>query len=55
MISDYHERRLGETRDELGGLGLGRVERVVCDVTSTGQVDSLISSRSSRWDGWTSW
>ena len=41
MISDHHERRLGETRDELAALGLGRVESVVCDVTSTAQVDAL--------------
>ena len=44
VISDYHERRLGETRDELVALGLGRVESVVCDVTSTAQVDELISA-----------
>ena len=27
VVSDYHERRLGETRDELAALGLGRVGR----------------------------
>jgi 3-oxoacyl-[acyl-carrier protein] reductase len=45
VVSDYHERRLGETRDELAGLGLGlgRVEAVVCDVTSTEAVDALIA------------
>ena len=42
MISDHHERRLTETREELVSLGLGRVESVVCDVTSTAQVDALI-------------
>ncbi len=42
VISDHHERRLGETRDQLIELGLGRVESVVCDVTSTAQVDALI-------------
>jgi 3-oxoacyl-[acyl-carrier protein] reductase len=42
VVSDYHERRLGETRDELAALGLGRVESVVCDVTSTEAVDALI-------------
>ena len=41
VVSDHHERRLGETRDQLAGLGLGRVESVVCDVTSTAQVDAL--------------
>jgi 3-oxoacyl-[acyl-carrier protein] reductase len=43
VVSDYHERRLGETRDELAALGLGRVEAVVCDVTSTEAVDALIA------------
>ena len=50
MISDHHERRLGETRDELIALGLGRVEAAVCDVTSTAQVDALISSTTARLD-----
>lgn len=44
VVSDYHERRLNETRDELAALGLGRVEAVVCDVTSTEAVDALITS-----------
>ena len=48
MISDHHERRLAETRDELAALSLGRVESVVCDVTSTAQVDALISSTTAR-------
>jgi 3-oxoacyl-[acyl-carrier protein] reductase len=26
VVSDHHERRLGETRDQLAELGLGRVE-----------------------------
>lgn len=43
VISDYHERRLGETRDELAALGPGRVAGVVCDVTSTSQVEALIA------------
>jgi len=48
MISDHHERRLGQTRDELSALGLGRVESMVCDVTSTAQVDALIDSTAAR-------
>ena len=48
MISDHHERRLAETREELAALSLGRVESVVCDVTSTAQVDALISSTTAR-------
>ncbi|MGB3486030.1 MAG: (5R,7aS)-5-hydroxy-7a-methyl-1-oxo-2,3,5,6,7,7a-hexahydro-1H-indene-carboxyl-CoA reductase [Mycobacterium sp.] len=43
IVSDYHERRLGETREELAALGLGKVEAVVCDVTSTAAVDALIT------------
>src|SRR5271167_136804 len=48
VISDHHERRLGETADALAGLGLGRVESVVCDVTSTAAVDALISAAHAR-------
>ena len=48
VVSDHHERRLGETADELAALGLGRVESVVCDVTSTAQVDALIESATAR-------
>lgn len=43
VVSDYHERRLGETREQLAGLGLGRVESLVCDVTSTTAVDAMIA------------
>lgn len=42
VISDFHARRLEETRTELEGLGLGRVESLVCDVTDTIAVDALI-------------
>lgn len=48
VVSDHHERRLTETADELTALGLGRVEKVVCDVTSTAQVDALIDSTTAR-------
>jgi 3-oxoacyl-[acyl-carrier protein] reductase len=48
VVSDHHERRLGETRDQLTELGLGRVESVVCDVTSSAQVDALIASTTAR-------
>ena len=48
MISDHHERRLSETRDTLAQLNLGRVESVVCDVTSAVQIDALISSTTAR-------
>ena len=48
MVSDHHERRLTETRDELSALGLGRVESAVCDVTSTAAVDALVASTTAR-------
>src|ERR1700761_7438423 len=48
VVSDHHERRLGETADELSALGLGRVEKGGCDVTSTAQVDALIDSTTAR-------
>jgi 3-oxoacyl-[acyl-carrier protein] reductase len=44
VVSDYHERRLNQTRDQLAELGPGRVDAVVCDVTSTQAVDALIAS-----------
>ena len=44
VVSDYHERRLNETRDQLATLGLGKVEAVVCDVTSTEAVDAMITA-----------
>src|ERR1700760_3919382 len=48
VVSDHHERRLGEAADELSALGLGRVEHVLCDVTSSAQVDALIASAHAR-------
>jgi 3-oxoacyl-[acyl-carrier protein] reductase len=48
LVSDHHEGRLSETRDQLHGLGLGRVDSVLCDVTSTAQVEALISSATAR-------
>src|SRR3954467_5784024 len=48
LVSDHHERRLGETAAQLSALGLGRVESVVCDVTSSAQIDALISSTTAR-------
>jgi 3-oxoacyl-[acyl-carrier protein] reductase len=44
VVSDYHERRLNETRDQLAELGLGRVEAVGCDVTSTEAVDATVAA-----------
>src|ERR1700731_5235037 len=43
VISDHHERRLGETRDQLAELGVGLVESMVGGVTSTAHVAPLIT------------
>src|SRR6202048_1202794 len=48
IVSDHHERRLGETAQELSALALGRVEHMLCDVTSSAQVDALIASAHAR-------
>ncbi|WP_019931573.1 SDR family oxidoreductase [Nocardia sp. BMG111209] len=43
VVSDWHERRLKQTEEELrAAYPDRRVAAVVCDVTSTGQVDALI-------------
>jgi 3-oxoacyl-[acyl-carrier protein] reductase len=42
VISDRHERRLGETRDALAEAHPGRVHAVVCDVTVEDQVQALV-------------
>lgn len=45
LVSDFHERRLGETVDTLKGeFGSQQVESFVCDVSSTEQVDALIAA-----------
>lgn len=42
LISDFHERRLGEAADRIAvELGCARPATVVCDVTSQDQVDAL--------------
>ena len=38
IVSDWHERRLSETAEQLG------VQGVVCDVTQQDQVDALVSA-----------
>src|ERR1700753_2590661 len=48
VLSDHHERRLGETADQLAALGQGRVESVLCDVTSTAQIDAPFASATAR-------
>lgn len=42
LISDFHERRLGEAADRIAAeVGCARPAAVVCDVTSQDQVDAL--------------
>jgi 3-oxoacyl-[acyl-carrier protein] reductase len=42
VISDRHERRLGETYEALAAAHPGRVHALVCDVTVEDQVQALI-------------
>ncbi len=44
VISDWHERRLGETRKKLSASHPGRVHAVACDVTVEEQVQGLIDA-----------
>lgn len=45
LVSDFHERRLGETVDKLTAeFGDRQVVSFVCDVSSTEQVDALIAN-----------
>ncbi|MFT3901156.1 MAG: SDR family oxidoreductase [Gordonia sp. (in: high G+C Gram-positive bacteria)] len=45
LVSDFHERRLGETVEALSAeFGKQQVASFVCDVSSTEQVDALIAS-----------
>ncbi|PBC46278.1 short chain dehydrogenase [Rhodococcus sp. ACS1] len=44
LVSDWHERRLRETQEKLAAEFPGQaVEALTCDVSSTEQVDALIS------------
>ncbi|MGW5144732.1 SDR family oxidoreductase [Rhodococcus koreensis] len=44
LVSDWHERRLTETKEKLAAEFPGQVvEALTCDVSSTEQVDALIS------------
>lgn len=44
VVSDAHERRLGEAADELGGLAGSRPLAVVCDVTVEEQVQAVVDA-----------
>src|SRR5690242_1402667 len=43
VISDHHERRLGETLDKLAAEHPGRVHAIRCDVTVEEQVQALVN------------
>ena len=45
LLSDHHERRLGEAADRLADeLGIGRPPVAVCDVTNEAQVQALFTT-----------
>jgi 3-oxoacyl-[acyl-carrier protein] reductase len=44
FISDWHERRLGETADAIAALGFARPGTFACDVTSEEQVRGLVAA-----------
>ncbi|WP_072687186.1 SDR family oxidoreductase [Rhodococcus marinonascens] len=49
LVSDWHERRLGETREKLAAEFSGQVvESLACDVSSTEQVNALISGAAEK-------
>jgi len=48
MISDQHERRLAQTRDELSQEHGARVAALPCDVTDEAQVEALIEGAVGR-------
>lgn len=49
LVSDFHERRLGETVDKLAGeFADQQVEAIVCDVSSTEQVNALITGAAEK-------
>ncbi|UYP19446.1 SDR family oxidoreductase [Rhodococcus sp. Z13] len=44
LVSDYHERRLGESAEKLAAeFPEQKVASIVCDVSSTEQVDALVA------------
>ena len=48
LISDFHERRLGETADRLGEETGRRPETQVCNVTDEAQVQALVDAAIDR-------
>ncbi|MEV0947571.1 SDR family oxidoreductase [Rhodococcus sp. NPDC049939] len=49
VVSDWHERRLGETREKLAAEFAGQVvESIACDVSSTEQVNALVGGAAEK-------
>jgi len=48
MLSDMHERRLGETADRIEALGFARPATFACDVTREEQVQALVAASIER-------
>jgi len=48
VVSDAHERRLGETADELSSTTGGEVHAIACDVTDEAQVQALYDGAVAR-------
>lgn len=51
LISDFHERRLGETADRLAEETGTRPATAVCDVTVEADVQALVTTAADRLDG----
>lgn len=51
VLSDHHERRLGEAVDSLRGLPGAEVHGVVCDVTNEGNVQNLVTAAAATLGG----
>lgn len=51
VVSDAHERRLGEAADSLGDLAGSQVLAVPCDVTDEAQVQALFAAAAARHGG----
>ncbi|NUS45707.1 MAG: SDR family oxidoreductase [Mycobacteriaceae bacterium] len=49
VVSDWHERRLGEKAEELAADHGDRVHSLVCDVTDEAQVQALVDGAAARY------
>jgi 3-oxoacyl-[acyl-carrier protein] reductase len=51
VLSDQHERRLGEAAEELEGVAGARPATVVCDVTDQRQIDAMFETANASTGG----